>query len=112
MLKHLSICALAGLALSACTASIDPSTVTSVVHETSDTSFHTDVLSAANPVFVDFYATWCQPCKKMDPIIEELASQYSGRVEFVRIDVDKNKKIAAQLGVEGLPPLQYSRMAP
>ena len=78
----------------------------SPVIETTDASFKDDVLSAQEPVLVDFYATWCGPCKELSPTIDAVAEKYKGKVKFARVDVDKNPKITTKYGVEAMPTLK------
>lgn len=68
-------------------------------------SFSDAVLEAERPVLVDFWATWCKPCLMVAPIIDELADEYEGRIDFVKIDVDSNQKIAANYGVMSIPTM-------
>jgi thioredoxin 1 len=69
-------------------------------------NFETEVLRETKmPVLVDFFAQWCPPCKMLGPIIEELVKEYEGKVKIGKIDVDKNKKCAAQYGVQSIPTL-------
>jgi thioredoxin 1 len=70
-----------------------------------DSSFQKDVLEAAQPTFVDFWASWCGPCRMIGPIFEELSDQYSGQVKFVKVNVDENPKTPANYGVRGIPTL-------
>lgn len=55
------------------------------------------------PCIVDFTATWCAPCQKMVPILEELATQYAGKIRIYQIDVDRNKQLASDLNINGIP---------
>jgi thioredoxin 1 len=66
-------------------------------------SFDHQVLHSDKPVLVDFYATWCGPCKRMEPIIHELAGDYAGRVVVAQLDVDQAQDIATRYGVQYLP---------
>lgn len=75
------------------------------VPETTDNSFSHDVLKANKPVLVDFYAVWCGPCKRLAPVVDELAEKYKGRVKVLRVDIDANPKLAKQYGVRAIPTL-------
>ena len=57
------------------------------------------------PAIVDFYATWCGPCKALHPVLEELSKEYSGNVDIYQIDVDKEKELAAAFGIRSIPTL-------
>jgi thioredoxin 1 len=63
------------------------------------------LISGPTPVLVDFFAEWCGPCKMMAPILKEVASQLGNTVRILKIDVDKNQQLAAQVGVQGVPTL-------
>lgn len=67
--------------------------------------FQTTVLQAKEPVLVDFGATWCGPCKMLDPIVSQLAQEWTGKAKFVRVDVDECPEIAASYQVMGVPTL-------
>jgi thioredoxin 1 len=99
-MKRLIMATLCGLALSSLS-SLRPACAE--VAAATEKSFQADVLDSKEPVFVDFYAPWCGPCKKMDPVIEELSKQFNGKVKFVKIDVDDNGKLAEQLNIESIP---------
>jgi thioredoxin 1 len=73
--------------------------------EISEDSFEEEVLQADIPVLVDFGAVWCGPCKMLDPVVEELASEWEGQVKFVKLDVDHNPQIAMNYQVMGVPTL-------
>ncbi len=70
-----------------------------------DATFEQEVLKAHTPVIVDFYATWCPPCDMLAPIYAETSKQYTGKVKFVKLDVDKNKKKCIKYGVHAIPAL-------
>ncbi len=70
-----------------------------------DDNFDQTVLKSDKPVLVDLWATWCKPCLIVEPIIEELADEYSGRVNFVKVDVDQNPKTATRYGIMSIPTL-------
>lgn len=72
-----------------------------------DAEFETEVISASEPVLVDFFATWCPPCQRLLPILESLAVEYQGKVKFVKLNTDEEKQWASKLGVRSLPTLCY-----
>lgn len=67
--------------------------------------FDTKVVQSDKPVLVDFYATWCGPCKRLAPILDELEVEYAGKVKFYRVDVDKARPLANRHGIRGVPTL-------
>ena len=71
----------------------------------SDASFSTDVLSSDKPVLVDFWATWCGPCKMVAPVLEEIASERGDQLTVAKLDVDANPATAQRFGVMGIPTL-------
>jgi len=68
-----------------------------------DRNFRQDVFQSEIPVLVDFWASWCPPCKVVEPVIEELASEYAGTVKFGKINVDQNPRVAAEYQIKGVP---------
>ena len=70
-----------------------------------DATFDAEVRQSAIPVVVDFWAEWCGPCKQIGPALEELSTELSGRVKFVKVNVDDNPNSPAQMGVRGIPAL-------
>ena len=72
---------------------------------TSDQQFDDDVLKAAGPVLVDFWAEWCGPCKAIAPALEEIAGEMSGRMTVAKINIDENPMTPQKYGVKGLPTL-------
>ena len=75
------------------------------VVQITDQNFETTVGAAEQPVLVDFWATWCAPCKMLKPLIDELASEYQGRVTIAELDVDANPITASKFGVLSIPSL-------
>jgi thioredoxin 1 len=72
---------------------------------TTDATFADDVLMSDKPVLVDFWATWCGPCRKVAPILEEINEQYGDKIEVVKLDTDANVDTAARYGVVSIPTL-------
>jgi thioredoxin 1 len=75
------------------------------IHEVNETTFSDEVLASQEPVLVDFSAVWCGPCKLLDPIVEQLANEWSGKIRVVKLDVDNSPDIAMQFQVMGVPTL-------
>lgn len=71
---------------------------------TSD-NFENEVLKSDMPVLLDFYAVWCQPCKMLSPVIEELADDYDGKIKVAKLNVDNNVEIAAEYSVMSIPTI-------
>ncbi len=75
-----------------------------ILHVT-DANFESEVLSTEHPVLVDFWAEWCGPCKMIAPILEEIASEYAGRLKVCKVDVDSNPGTPEKFGIRGIPTL-------
>ena len=75
-----------------------------VIHAT-DADFDATVLNSAEPVLVDFWATWCGPCKMIAPALDELAGTYAGRAKVVKVDIDQNRQVAMKYHVRSIPTL-------
>jgi thioredoxin 1 len=78
----------------------------SLLHLT-DSNFKKEVLESDIPVLVDFWATWCGPCKMIAPVVEELAKEYAGKVKIGKLDVEESPKAASQYGVMSIPTLIF-----
>lgn len=70
-----------------------------------DASFAEQVLQSELPVVVEFGATWCPPCRVIEPILGELSEQYAGRVQLFALDIDESPRVASQLGIQSAPTL-------
>lgn len=77
--------------------------VTSVTNDT----FGSVVLQSKSLVMVDFWATWCGPCKIVAPVVEELAKEYAGRVTFAKVNTDENTDLATRYNIRGIPTLMF-----
>ena len=73
--------------------------------DVTDSTFEEEVIKSANPVMVDFWAPWCGPCRMVAPIVEELAEEYDGKVEFVKLNTDDNPNTAMKYGIRSIPTL-------
>ena len=81
----------------------------SEIIDADDANFETEVVQSDRPVLVDFSATWCGPCKKLEPVVHEVAGDYDGRLKVVRVDVDKAPGTAAKFAVMSVPTLIFFR---
>ena len=93
----------------------DPQSIDSVITITQE-QFRTQVTDYTSeeyhflgsmPVVVDFYATWCGPCRQLSPVLDDLASEYQGKVRFYRIDIDQNSELSEVVGIQSVPTLVF-----
>jgi len=75
------------------------------INHVSEETFQKQVLDSALPVLVDFTATWCGPCKMLEPVVKQLAIDLSGKLEVVKLDIDSNQNLTMQFQVMGVPTL-------
>ncbi|MEY8690190.1 MAG: thioredoxin TrxA [Leptothrix sp. (in: b-proteobacteria)] len=76
-----------------------------LIKHVSDATFDGDVVQADTPVLVDYWAEWCGPCKMIAPILDEVAKDYSGRLQIAKMNVDENREVPAKFGIRGIPTL-------
>ena len=77
----------------------------SALVQISDKNFASEVLNSDLPVLVEFWATWCGPCRSISPIVEQLATEFSGKVKVTKLNVDESPATPSQFGVRGIPTL-------
>lgn len=73
--------------------------------EVNDSNFEAEVKNSDVPVVVDFWAPWCGPCRKISPIIDDLATEYAGKVKVVKVNTDENLKITQEFSISGIPSI-------
>jgi thioredoxin 1 len=76
-----------------------------LIKHVSDASFEADVLKAAGPVLVDYWAEWCGPCKMIAPVLDDIAGTYEGKLTIAKLNIDENQETPAKHGVRGIPTL-------
>ena len=77
------------------------------VLEVTDANFDQEVLQSEQPVLVDFWATWCGPCKAIGPIVESVAAAYEGKLKVAKVNVDQNGATPSRYGIRGIPALLF-----
>ncbi len=75
------------------------------VTEVSDATFEKEVLQSEQPVLVDFWAAWCGPCRALAPVVDQVATEYNGKLRVMKMDVDSNTATPARYGIRGIPAL-------
>ena len=79
------------------------------VIEVTDATFEQEVLKASLPVLVDFWATWCGPCRTVGPVVEAVAQQFKDRLKVAKVNVDDNVNVPSQYGIRSIPSLLFFR---
>ena len=78
-----------------------------MVNKFDGNNFEAEVLKSDIPVFVDFYADWCGPCKMMSPVIDKMAEEYAGRIKVGKVNVDENSDLAMKYGIMSIPNMVF-----
>ena len=73
--------------------------------EITDANFEQEVLKSDTPVLIDFWAVWCGPCRMVGPVVEEIASEYNGKLKVGKLDVDNNPEVSMKFGIRSIPTL-------
>lgn len=88
---------------------VTPLTAKDFKRKVMDYDRHPDqwVFEGTRPAVVDFYATWCRPCKMMAPVVEQLARKYKGKIDFYKVDIDQEEELASVFGIQSIPTLLF-----
>ncbi len=73
----------------------------------SEENFESEVIKSTTPVVVDFWAEWCGPCKMLSPVLDQLASEYDGKVKIGKVNVDQNPGLAGKYGIQSIPQIFF-----
>jgi thioredoxin 1 len=76
-----------------------------LIKHVTDATFEAEVLKAAGPVLVDYWAEWCGPCKMIAPVLDDIATEYDGKLTIAKLNIDENQETPAKHGVRGIPTL-------
>ena len=76
-----------------------------LIKHVTDTSFDSDVLKSETPVLVDYWAEWCGPCKMIAPALDQIATEYQGRLKVAKLNIDENQSTPPKYGIRGIPTL-------
>jgi len=79
--------------------------MSNAIKTVTDDSFQDDVLGSSVPVLVDYWAEWCGPCKMIAPILDEVATEYAGRLKVAKLNIDENQATPPKFGIRGIPTL-------
>lgn len=88
-----------------CAYDLEISMSSDLIKHVTDASFEADVLKAEGAVLVDYWAEWCGPCKMIAPVLDDIASEYQGKVTIAKLNIDENAETPAKHGVRGIPTL-------
>lgn len=75
--------------------------------ELTDADFQSTIDSASKPMLVDFFASWCQPCKALSPLLDAVAQEYEGRLDIAKVDIDHAQETAMRFGIQGVPTVIF-----
>ena len=81
--------------------------MTEKIKKVSDDDFSAKVIKSRSPAVVDFWATWCEPCRRLDEVLEQMACEYDGRVSFYKVDVNESNSTASKYAVRSIPMLLF-----